>query len=101
MKSYMKDRRREVDNWICDDEFVIEKGERADMVLEHMPNSLFMCKPIIIGKDDDGLVVEWCYNKVILTLARATGEDVIFGKITAYTVYKIYEITSIKEVDNV
>jgi hypothetical protein len=97
----MKDRRREVENWTCDDEFVIEKGERADMILDHMPNSLFMCDPIIIGKDADGLVVEWCYNKVIFVIARATNEDAVFGKITAYTVYKIYEVMPIKDVDNV
>jgi hypothetical protein len=97
----MKDRRREVESWTCSDKFVIEKGERADIVLEHMPRNFMMCDPIIIGKDDDGLVVEWCYNKVILTLARATGEDAVFGKITAYTVYKIYEIIPMEEVDNV
>ena len=101
MKSYMKDRRREVETWECSDEFVIEKGERAGIVLEHMPRNFMMCEPIVIGKDDDGLVVEWCYNKVILTFARATGEDVLFGKITAYTVYKIYEITPKEEMENV
>ena len=100
MKSYMKDRRREVESWTCSDEFVIEKGERADTLLEHMPRTFMMCEPIIIGKDDDGLVVEWCYNKVIFTLARATGEDVMFGKITAYTVWKIEEITSKEELSN-
>ncbi len=99
MKSYMKDRRREVDNWTCDDKFIIEKGERADTILEHMPRDTMMCKPIIIGKDDDGLVVEWCYNKVIFTLARATGEDAMFGKITAYTVYKTHKIISKEDVE--
>jgi len=97
----MKDRRREVENWTCNDKFVIEKGERADTLLGHMPRTFMMCEPIIIGKDDDGLVVEWCYNKVIFTLARVSAEDVLFGKITAYTVWKIYEIIPMEEMENV
>jgi hypothetical protein len=101
MKSYMKDRRREVDSWTCSDDFVVKPGERADILLEHMPRNFMMCEPIIIGKDEDGLVVEWCYNKVIFTLARVSRKDVVFGNISAYAVYKIYEITPKKETEDV
>ena len=98
MKSYMKDRRKEVDTWNAGDEsggdVIIEKGMHADTLLAHLPKDLMMCEPIVIGKDEDGLVVEWCYSKVIFTLARAHVDDPVFGRIEAYGVQKIEEITN-------
>jgi len=105
----MKDRRREVDSWLVrgdiekgqTQDLTIEPGTWADTVLEYMPNTLFMCKPIVVGKDGDGLVVEWCYKDVIFTLARVRGAFAGIGPIEVYAVQKIEEITSKEEVEDV
>ena len=88
----MKEIRVEIDNWRVGD-FTIEKGVWADTVLRYMPRESMLKQPIILGKDDDGLVVEWWYLGVIFTLARATVRDTLFGDITAYGVQKIEELT--------
>jgi hypothetical protein len=87
----MKENRTEIDSWKAG-EFIIEKGIWADTVLEHMPRDTMMKQPVTIGRDKDGLVVEWHYTGVIFTLARASALDATFGKITAYGVQKIEEV---------
>jgi phage gp46-like protein len=99
----MKDRRQEVDKHVIEQEqgdIIIEPGWWADKVLEVLPRDMMMCKPIIIGKDEDGYVVEWCYNSVIFTLARAKKIDKVFGNLEVYAVQKIEKIIPKSEVES-
>ncbi len=44
-------------------------GTSADEVLMVMPKNKMVKDPAVIGRDEDGLIVEWHYPDVILTLA--------------------------------
>jgi len=56
-------------------------GCSADMVVNALGNP---DSTVVIGKDADGLIVEWYYPDAIFTLAYA-----VFPSVSAYTVCKI------------
>lgn len=64
----------------------VKIGITADEVLEILGNN---ATPEVLGKDEDGLIVEWHYNDVIITLAYATQISLTLGNISAYAVQKI------------
>ena len=66
----------------------IEQGTWADTVLEILGQPKEIER---VGEDSDGLIVEWRYDDVIFTMARANSNDGIYN-ITAYGVQKIEEI---------
>ena len=70
----------------------ITLGMIADAVLEQTEfhRAKMVQNPKILGRDDEGLVVEWHYKGVILTMARPknTGDA---NEIIAYAVQKIEE----------
>jgi len=69
---------------------VVQQGMHADDLLEIMPRIIMIKDPVILGKDADGLIVEWHYSDVVFTLARAAGINPVTGYgVIAYYVQKI------------
>lgn len=62
----------------------IVPGKTADEVLALMPKVLQEKKPVVVGYDYDGAIVEWYYPGVIITFAYAQ-----FSYDAAYTVQQI------------
>ena len=53
----------------------VKIGLPADRLLVKFPGSGMVMEPKVVGRDEDGLVVEWHYRDVIFTLARARDGD--------------------------
>lgn len=81
--------RIEAEEYMIDDH-KITKGTSADALLILMPKVKFVRRPKVLGKDNDGIVVEWHYRDVVFTLARAKtlNEE---GEVT-YDVYAVQKI---------
>ena len=67
----------------------IEIGTWADTVLKLFPSSDMISSPLVLGRDADGLVVEWQYKDVTFTIARAELDHIVYGNMTVYAVQKI------------
>lgn len=61
-------------------------GTSADVTLEIIGKPK---KTKVVGKDADGLVVEWIYEDAIITMAYTSYHDPDVGKVGLYAVYKI------------
>jgi hypothetical protein len=49
-------------------------GSSANQILELLPNFLATKDPVVLGNDDDGMVVEWYFEGVIFTLAYSRSD---------------------------
>ena len=72
----------------------ISLGTVADVLLMMMPRNKMVRKPKVVGKDEDGLVVEWHYPEVVFTLAMASFENTEGVPFKMYAVQKI-EVTNV------
>ena len=75
----------------------ISLGTVADILLAIFPKSHMVRNPRVIGKDNDGLVVEWHYKDVVFTLARANFENT---EGVPFSMYAVQKIEVIEEVVN-
>jgi hypothetical protein len=67
----------------------ISLGTVADILIVLFPKHKMVRNPKVVGKDKDGLVVEWHYKDVIFTLARAEFENTEGVPFSMYAVQKI------------
>jgi len=49
-------------------------GTSANQILELLPNFLATKDPVVLGNDEDGMVVEWYFEGVIFTLAYSRSD---------------------------
>jgi hypothetical protein len=76
--------RKEVDSYKD-----IKAGCPADQVLQYMGKHKMIMKPKVLGRNKDGLVVEWHYRDVIFTLAMGEAKFTEDVTMRAYAVQKI------------